>query len=113
MGARKFYCLTDDDHIVHLGDHETWDEAEVTALGNSVWIFDATTMRQWFTEILRQTPEELARVYVIDEIDDDDGLYVRLRTIGNPDMLFPFEDSGERAAAHLNAQAEAKRRGLT
>ncbi len=56
---RKFYCLTDNDHIKYLGEFETWSDAEGTAPVNSIWIFDATTMRQWFLEVKQQTPEEL------------------------------------------------------
>jgi hypothetical protein len=59
MSLRKFYALTDEDHIVCLGDHEDFSDADSVSPPNTVWIFDATTMRQWFTEIKQQTPEEL------------------------------------------------------
>ena len=59
---RKFYALTDNDHIVYLGEHEDFFGADdaAQATGHSiVWIFDAETMRRWVAEIKAQTPEEL------------------------------------------------------
>lgn len=59
---KKYYALTDNDHIVYLGEHKDFfdaDECEIASKHNIVWIFDADIMREWVADIKRQTPEEL------------------------------------------------------